>query len=172
MACYLRRFFYGGMTTTHRSESFNSLCNHYVGPKTTLMQFVTQYGAIVAARRLATVKANYDRKVISSTTTGHFSPLLAHTHATYSRCAFEKLKKVNIMLRTSSAETQSFFFYICSSSLLHHLLRTIIDFATFASKYHVTYVIRRDAVLALVYLLVLPVALIVRLRRGGFGAKS
>ena len=35
------------------------------------MQFVKQYEAVVAARWLAGVKANYDRKVISNTATSH-----------------------------------------------------------------------------------------------------
>ena len=57
------------------------------------MEIVTQYEDIVAAQRLAGVKADYDRKVISSTIAIHRSPRLAHAHAVYSSWAFEKLEQ-------------------------------------------------------------------------------
>ncbi|GER48721.1 FAR1-related sequence 5 [Striga asiatica] len=41
--CFLKTFFWAGMSTTQQSESMNAFFDGYVHPKTSLKQFVQQY---------------------------------------------------------------------------------------------------------------------------------
>ena len=43
MPCYVKNYFWAGMSTTQRSESMNVFFDGYVHSKTSLKQFVEQY---------------------------------------------------------------------------------------------------------------------------------
>ena len=47
---YVKNIFWAGMSTTQRSESMNSFFDGYVGPKTTLKNFVDQYNEALKSK--------------------------------------------------------------------------------------------------------------------------
>ncbi|KAH9734196.1 protein FAR1-RELATED SEQUENCE [Citrus sinensis] len=64
--CYLKGYFWAGMSTTQRSESMNAFFNGFVNSKTNLKQFVKQYEN--ALRRKAELEWQADAKCFSKRT--------------------------------------------------------------------------------------------------------
>ncbi|KAH9721372.1 protein FAR1-RELATED SEQUENCE [Citrus sinensis] len=64
--CYLKGYFWAGMSTTQRSESMNAFFDEFVNSKTNLKQFVKQYEN--ALRRKAELEWQADAKCFSKRT--------------------------------------------------------------------------------------------------------
>jgi hypothetical protein len=57
---YMKDTFFGGMSTTQRSESINSFFDKYVGKKTTLKEFVEKYEVALEDREEAEMHADFN----------------------------------------------------------------------------------------------------------------
>ncbi|GKV25485.1 hypothetical protein SLEP1_g34922 [Rubroshorea leprosula] len=57
---YMKDAFFGGMSTTQRSESINSFFDKYVGKKTSLKEFVEQYKVVIQDRKEAEKQADFN----------------------------------------------------------------------------------------------------------------
>ena len=55
----LKEFFWAGMSTTHISESINAFFDGYVGPTTSLKQFVEQYDNVLNSKIEKENKTNF-----------------------------------------------------------------------------------------------------------------
>ena len=64
--CYLKGYFWAGMSTTQRNESMNAFFDGFVNSKTNLKQFVKQYEN--ALRRKAELEWQADAKCFSKRT--------------------------------------------------------------------------------------------------------
>jgi hypothetical protein len=62
MPCYIRRFFCAGMSTTQRSEGFNSMMDGFINTRTTLLDFAMRMNELDERRRVESVKRAYINK--------------------------------------------------------------------------------------------------------------
>ncbi|XP_057430023.1 protein FAR-RED IMPAIRED RESPONSE 1-like [Lotus japonicus] len=65
--CFLKNYFWAGMSTTQRSESMNAFFDGYINSKTSLQQFVLQYSNALRDK----AEKEYEADFQSSTTTIH-----------------------------------------------------------------------------------------------------
>ncbi|GJY62430.1 FAR1-related sequence 5-like protein [Tanacetum coccineum] len=89
---YLKDTFFGGMTTSGRSESIHSFFDGFVNSKTMLNDFVVQYDKAVNARRSA--EGDQDFRTLDSKPTLHSNhPIKAMAAKCYTQNIYEIFKK-------------------------------------------------------------------------------